>query len=110
MPPILVPSSVKPIAAQILVITKLNGRKYFTLRGFVALFLISSVPARNYPFKVSNCSTRIIRCENCSRLRMKTLEQCQWRRSSVFNVNCEHISNVALIVEFEQTNIPCVML
>ena len=27
MPPILVPSSVKPIAAQILVITKLNGRK-----------------------------------------------------------------------------------
>ena len=36
MPPILVPSSAKPIAAQILVITKLNGRKYFTLRGFVS--------------------------------------------------------------------------
>ena len=35
---------------------------------------------------------------------MKTLEGCQWRRSSVFIVNCEHISNFALIVDFEQAN------
>ena len=35
MPPILVPSSAKPIATQILVIAKLNGRKDFSLRFFV---------------------------------------------------------------------------
>ena len=36
---------------------------------------------------------------------MKTLEQCQWRYSGVFVVNCEHISNFALIVDFEQANV-----
>ena len=35
MLPILVPSSAKRIATQILVIAKLNGRKYFILRAFV---------------------------------------------------------------------------
>ena len=35
MPPILVPSSAKRIATQIVVIAKLNGRKDFILRGFV---------------------------------------------------------------------------
>ena len=35
MPPILVSSSAKRIAAQIVVITKLNGRKDFILRVFV---------------------------------------------------------------------------
>ena len=35
MPPILVPSSAKHIATQILVIAKLNGRKDFILRVFV---------------------------------------------------------------------------
>ena len=35
MPSILVPSSAKRIATKILVIAKLNGRKYFILRGFV---------------------------------------------------------------------------
>ena len=35
MPPILVASSAKRIATQILVIAKLNGRKDFILRGFV---------------------------------------------------------------------------
>ena len=35
MPPILVPSSAKRIATQILVIAKLNGRKDFILRVFV---------------------------------------------------------------------------
>ena len=36
---------------------------------------------------------------------MKTLAQCQWHRSSVFIVNCEHISNFVLIVDFEQVNV-----
>ena len=35
MQPILVPSSAKRIAKQILVIAKLNGRKKFILKGFV---------------------------------------------------------------------------
>ena len=66
--------------------------------------MISSVPATNYLFKGSNWSTRI-RCENCSRLRMKILERCQWRHSSVFIVNYEHSSSFVLIVEFEQANV-----
>ena len=36
---------------------------------------------------------------------MKTLEQCQWCRSSVFIVNCEHISEFVLIVDFEQEKV-----
>ena len=36
---------------------------------------------------------------------MKTLERCQWRHSSVFIVNCQHILIFALIVEFEQANV-----
>ena len=39
---------------------------------------------------------------------MKTLERCQWRRSSVFIVNCEHISSFVLIIDFEQANVCCV--
>ena len=35
MPPIVAPSSAKHIAARILVMAKLNGRKYFILRVFV---------------------------------------------------------------------------
>ena len=35
MPPILVPSSAKRIATQVVVTAKLNGRKDFILRGFV---------------------------------------------------------------------------
>ena len=36
---------------------------------------------------------------------MKPLERCQWRRSSVYIVNCEHISNFPLIIDFEQANV-----
>ena len=97
MPPILVPSSAKRIATQILIIAKLNCKKLV----LEALFVISSVPARKYLFKVSNWSARI-RCENYSRLRMKTLERCQWRHSSVFIVNCKDILIFVLIVEFEK--------
>ena len=45
MPPILIPSSGKHIATQILVIAKLNQRKYFILRIFVCDIIR---PARNY--------------------------------------------------------------
>ena len=101
MPPILVPSSAKRVITKILVIAKLYGRKYFFWKD---LLVISSVLTRNYLFKVSNWNTRI-RCENYSRLRMKTLERCQWGRPSVFIVNCEHISNFLLITDFEQANV-----
>ena len=101
MLPILVSSSAKHIVTHILVITKLSGTKDFILGGFVSNI---NIPARNYLFKISNWSTRV-RCENCSKLRVKTLEQCQWRHSNVFIVNCEHISSFVLIVEFEQANV-----
>ena len=39
---------------------------------------------------------------------MKTLERCQWCHSSVFIINCEHISNFVLIIDFEQANVCCV--
>ena len=39
---------------------------------------------------------------------MKTLERCQWCHSSVFIVNCEHVSNFVLIIDFEQANVCCV--
>ena len=102
MPPIRFPSSVKHIETQILVIAESNGIKYFILRGFAVLIL--SVPARSFLFKVSNWSTRI-RCQNYSRLKMKTLERCKWRHSCVFIVNCKYISIFVLIVEFEQANV-----
>ena len=36
---------------------------------------------------------------------MKALERYQWRRSSVYIINCKHISNVLLTIDFEQANI-----
>ena len=33
---------------------------------------------------------------------MKTLERCQWHCSTVFIVNCEHVLNFLLIIDFEQ--------
>ena len=41
---------------------------------------------------------------------METFERYQWRHSSVFNVNREHISCFVLIVEFEQENVSGFML
>ena len=46
-----------------------------------------------------------MRYEDCSRLRMKTLERCQWRLSSVYIVNSEHISNIIVIIDFEKANV-----
>ena len=36
---------------------------------------------------------------------MKTWERCQWRRSSVYSVNCEHISNFLLIIDSEPAKV-----
>ena len=36
---------------------------------------------------------------------MKTLEQCQWRRSNVYIVKCKHISNFLLIIDFEKEKV-----
>ena len=39
-------------------------------------------------------------------IQMRTVEQRQWRRSGgVFFVNCEHISQFVLIVDFEQASV-----
>ena len=46
-------------------------------------------------FKVNNRNTRT-RCEICLKLTIKTTER-YWRRSGVFNINFEHISNLALV-------------
>ena len=32
---------------------------------------------------------------------MKTIERCQWRCSSIYIVNCEHISNFLQIIDFD---------
>ena len=53
-------------------------------------------PAGNYMFNVNNRDTRT-RCEICSKLTTKTPERRQWRRSSVFIVNFEHISHFVLV-------------
>ena len=99
MPSIFAPSSAKCITTQVLLIAKLNERKNFILRDFACDIIR---PSGELP--IQSLRARI-RCENCSKLRIKTLERCQLPRSSVFIVNCEHISNFVLIVDFEQANI-----
>ena len=47
-------------------------------------------------FKVNNRNTRTS-CEICSKLTIKIPEQRQWRRSGIFIVNFEHISQLALV-------------
>ena len=61
-------------------------------------------PASIYLLKVNNKSTRI-RCEICSKLTIKTPEQRQWRRSSVFIVNFEYILHLLLAFLFLNLNI-----
>ena len=53
-------------------------------------------------FKVNNRNNRT-RCEICSELTIKTLKRRQYRRSPVFIVNFENISQF-LLVNFEQVN------
>ena len=48
-------------------------------------------------FKINNKNTRTRR-EIYSKLTIKTSERRHWRRSGVFNVNCEHISHFVLVL------------
>ena len=54
------------------------------------------IPASFYLLKVNNGNTKIL-FEICSKLRIKALEQCHWRRSDVFIVNFEQSSYIALV-------------
>ena len=54
-------------------------------------------PANIYFFKVSNRSTRKKNCEICSKLTIQTQERRQWRRSNVFIINFEYISQLFLV-------------
>ena len=51
-----------------------------------------TLPAGDYMFQVNNRNTRI-KCKICSKLTIKTPERRQWRHSSVFIVNLEHVSH-----------------
>ena len=52
MPPILVLSSAKRIATQMLVIEKLNGRKDFILRGFPSWQILVPRTPRGRPLNI----------------------------------------------------------
>ena len=64
--------------------------------GSLKIRSINSYPTNIYFFKVCNRNTRN-RCELRSNLTMKTPEKRYWRRSGVFNVNFEHISQFFLV-------------
>ena len=55
------------------------------------------ISAGIYLLKVNNRNIRT-RCEICSKLKIRTSERHQWRRSGVFIVNFEHISHLALLL------------
>ena len=61
-------------------------------------------PASIYLLKVNNENTRT-KCETCSKLIIKTPEQRQWCRSSVFNINFEQIFSCLCvsIIDLEQS-------
>ena len=63
-----------------------------------SIFKVTSkcYPVGIYMFKVSNRNTRS-RCEVYSKLTIKTPERRHWRRSSVFILNFEYISHLALV-------------
>ena len=69
----------------------LAPRKHLSSHKYGTVF-----PASIYLFKVNNRNTRA-RCEICSKLKIKTSERRQWRRSGVFIVNFEHILHLALV-------------
>ena len=53
-------------------------------------------PANIYLFRVNNINTRKS-CKICSKITIRTPEQHQWRRSGVFIVNFEYISQFFLV-------------
>ena len=60
-------------------------------------FSANYYPGGNYMFKVNNRNTTT-KCEIRSKLTIKTTERRYWRRSGVFIVNFEHISQLVLVV------------
>ena len=56
--------------------------------------MFSNGPTNIYLCKVNNRNSRT-KCEICSKLTIKTPKQRQWRHSSVFIVNYEHISHLS---------------
>ena len=53
-------------------------------------------PVGIYLLQVNNRNTKAW-CKICSKLTIKTLERCHWRRSGVFILNFEHISHLVLV-------------
>ena len=68
-------------------------KKIFVTKNCLILHL--PIPAGIYMLKVNNRNNRT-RCEICSKLTIKTPEQRR-RRSGVFMVNFEHISQLVLV-------------
>ena len=105
IPPILVPSSAKCIAIQISVIAKLNGRKDFNLRGFICdiVCLSKELPVQRKYLK----HKKVWKLFNINYVNFNDNQYWKWqsRRSSVFIVNCEHILNFVLAVDFKQINV-----
>ena len=72
-------------------------KKLFTTITLIyATGSIFHLPAGNYMSKVSNRNSRT-RSEICSKLTIKIPQRRHWRRSSIFIVNFEHISHLALV-------------
>ena len=55
-------------------------------------------------FKINNTNTRA-RYEICSKLTIKIPERRHWRRSGIFIVNFEHISQLVLVFPLLTLNI-----
>ena len=75
----------------------LPGKHHKTNHWFSGVFRGNRNPADICLLKVNNKNTRTS-CEICSKVTIKTPERLQWRRSGVFFVNFEHISQ--LVLEF----------
>ena len=72
-----------------------SSRLLFRSVRLKVIFCSHPLPTGNYMVKVYNGNTRA-RCEICSRLTIKTPEQCR-HRCGVFIVNLEHISHLFLV-------------
>ena len=65
----------------------------FVMKGTILIRRCERFPVGIYLFKVNSR----IRSKICSKLTIKTPEQCQWRHSGVFIVNFEHILHLFLV-------------
>ena len=76
-----------------------NSNMMTSIKNFCPIkikFKITSFWPGIYLFKANNRNTKT-KCEICSKLTINTPERRQWRRSGVFIVNFEHISDLALV-------------